>query len=216
MFFFTFAQHPDRVIAERVANAIQERGLGSVKISSYMGEVTLEGSVSSEEDKLAVEHLALSIEGVKKVKSRIQVNPVTRASITECSSPNLIGKLSGKATLNLICTADTVEINGSIEYPWDESTIFELVQNSNPGKKVVSRLEVLKRLDDQTIYEEVKKALKENGHPLDNITFEVRGRVVYFTGSTDNHRIIDAILATTLMVEGVKEVKSNVKIVKTS
>ncbi|MCS6893817.1 MAG: BON domain-containing protein [Deltaproteobacteria bacterium] len=212
------AQHPDRIIVDELKKALELENIDSVSISSYMGQVTLSGDVADEQTRLKAERIALTIPGVKRVKSNLVVNPASRASLiasSNCVVPKFDEHLEGKARINMKCEGKTITLIGEIEFAWDEEKILTLVKQANSGFSVTSKLIVTKPSTDEQLFNAVMSALKENNHDLSGISFSVTNRVVTFRGSVKNHRIIDAILATTLMVEGIKEVKSEVVIAST-
>jgi osmotically-inducible protein OsmY len=208
------AQHPDRKIADEVSRLLTQANLGDISISSYRGEVVLSGVVSSEDQKLMAENLAASVEGVKRVKSNLRVD-VTRARVDqqlfECALPELTG-LRGKVSVNLNCTSSEILITGLVDFAEDEEALINSVKRANPWASVRSQIQVAKVLDDQQLHASILANLKENGHNLEGISFKVSNGVVTFEGKVSNHRVVDAILASTLMVDGVKDIKSKVLI----
>ena len=208
------AQHPDRKIADEVSRLLTQANLGDISISSYRGEVVLSGVVSSEEQKSMAENLAASVEGVKRVKSNLRVD-VTRArmdkQVFECVVPELTG-LRGKVSANLNCTSSEILITGLVDFAEDEEALINAVKRANPWASVRSQIQVAKVLDDQQLYANILANLKEGGHNLEGISLKVSNGVVTFEGKVSNHRVIDAILASTLMVDGVKDIKSKVVI----
>lgn len=215
---FAYAQHPDRVIVDNLRDHFQRLNLGDIQIKSYMGQVTLSGEVMSEEAKKEAEKIALSLDGVKKVRSNLRVNPFMRASLSgnevsgSCKAPNLSGLIEGGARIQLACSGSSIVVSGEVDHAWDEQKILEEVKKLNPGMQVSSSIRVIKPSTDEQIFNAVQSALRENNHQLDGVSFVVEGGVVKFTGRVPNHRVIDAILATTLMVDGVRGVRSEVRI----
>ncbi|MCS6962263.1 MAG: BON domain-containing protein [Deltaproteobacteria bacterium] len=213
--FQVFAQHPDRVIVDNLKAEFDKLNLGNVEVSSYMGEVVLSGEVHSEDQKITAERVALATAGVKKVRSNLSVNPFLRARLAvPCIAPKLEGNVQGQTKLNMSCLNNVIHVEGEVEYEWDEQKVLELIKEANPNFDIKSKVVVTKPSSDEQIREAIMTALNENKHPLEGIAFDVKNRIVTFRGKVSNHRIIDAILATALMVDGVREVRSEVLVEK--
>ena len=72
----------DRKLARVVEKALGEdertSGVHSIHIRAISGVVFLEGEVESEEEREAVEQVVKGVEGVRLVRSRLQINPQAR------------------------------------------------------------------------------------------------------------------------------------------
>lgn len=67
--------------------------------------------------------------------------------------------------------------------------------------------------DDMQLLRSVKQSLvHESDIDVSKLGINVRDGVVYFSGSLNNHREVDRILSHTLMIDGVKDISSNLTI----
>jgi osmotically-inducible protein OsmY len=85
--------------------------------------------------------------------------------------------------------------------------------SSVAGKRVSDQLRIRPTLSDDQIAERVKMAL-ERDYPdvAKRVHLDVKDGVVHLSGDLRNHREIDELLSTTLMVEGVRDLKSDITI----
>ena len=72
----------DRKLAHAVEKALGEdertSGAHSVHVKAVSGVVFLEGEASSVEERRVVEQVVKGVEGVRMVRSRLQINPQAR------------------------------------------------------------------------------------------------------------------------------------------
>lgn len=74
----------DRALAQRVTDALQKSAEGnssvqSIQVHAYNGEITLRGSVNSEQDKSNVGMTAQQVAGVKSVNNQLEVASASRS-----------------------------------------------------------------------------------------------------------------------------------------
>jgi osmotically-inducible protein OsmY len=74
----------DQALAQRVTDALPKGSGGSsagqsVQVHAYNGEVTLRGSVSSEQDKTNIAAAAQQVTGVKSVNNQLEVVSASRS-----------------------------------------------------------------------------------------------------------------------------------------
>lgn len=96
------------------------------------------------------------------------------------------------------------------------SSEAERVKMASVAKDVTSRrvrneLKVRAPVTDDEIASRVRDALSRD-YPgvADRVTVSVRGGIAYLAGDLRNHREVDEILATALMVDGVKDIGSEI------
>jgi osmotically-inducible protein OsmY len=208
LFFGSLAFGDDQKIVNDLANRLGELDLGShnVSIESRFGNVLLKGTVGSELAKEKIEEVARGFPGVQKLNSELRVVEGERMSC-----PNL-PELQGKGEVKVYCEGDTVEVTGSVSTEREKQRIIQSVSAQMPSKKLINTVKILRPESDEAIFSALSLALKQEGHNLSGITYRVRDGVAVFQGEVSNHRIIDAILATALMVDGVKDIRSEVKV----
>lgn len=85
--------------------------------------------------------------------------------------------------------------------------------SSVAGKRVSDQLRIRPTLSDDQIAGRVKAAL-ERDYPsvAKKVHVDVKDGVAHLSGDLSNHREVDELLSTTLMVEGVRDIKSDITI----
>lgn len=104
---------------------------------------------------------------------------------------------------------DAVLLQGDVD---SERTRSEMVAAAHvaASKRVRDELRIRPGPSDGQIAEHVRGALRQDfPHLADRVQVDVRNGVAYLTGDLRNHREVDELLATTLMVEGVKDINSD-------
>jgi osmotically-inducible protein OsmY len=85
------------------------------------------------------------------------------------------------------------------------------VASSATAKRIANELRVRPGPSDSQIAEHVRGALRKDYPQLaDRIQVEVRNGVAYLSGNLRNHREVDELLSTALMVEGVTDIRSDI------
>jgi osmotically-inducible protein OsmY len=74
----------DQALAQRVTDALQKGAEGgsaeqSIQVHAHNGEITLRGSVSSEQDKASMGATAQQVAGVKSVNNQLEVVSASRS-----------------------------------------------------------------------------------------------------------------------------------------
>jgi osmotically-inducible protein OsmY len=104
---------------------------------------------------------------------------------------------------------DAVLLQGDVD---SERARNEMVAAANvaASKRVRDELRVRPGPSDGQIAERVRGALRQDYPQLaDRVQVDVRNGVAYLSGDLRNHREVDELLATTLMVEGVRDINSD-------
>lgn len=207
---FSFAFANDKEIVDGLGARISEMQLGGheIGIDSRFGRITLKGTVSSEEAKQRIEEVAWRYPGVYDVKSKIQVVG-GRASMVSCPT---LPELQEKGEVRVFCEGDQVEVTGAVSTQDEKSRIIRSVETQMPSMKLIDTVKILRPESDEAVFAALSLALKREGHNLSGVTYRVIDGVATFNGEVSNHRVIDAILATALMVDGVKDIRSEVRV----
>lgn len=198
----------DQKIVDDLGVRLSELALGShnVSIESRFGNVRLKGTVGSESAKEKIEEAARGFPGVHKVKSELRVVGGERMSC-----PHL-PELHDKGEVKVYCEGDIVEVTGSVATEDEKHRVVQSVSTQMPSKKLIDTVKILRPESDEAVFAALSLALKREGHDLSGVTYRVIDGVAVFQGEVRNHRVIDAILATSLMVDGVKDIRSEVKV----
>lgn len=147
-----------RTILERIRKTNQ--GPRIVNVTVEDGQVELSGSVSSEEDREVIGHVARSVPGIDGVSNNLLVDPDGLAEL--------------RASAKFPIAPDDAEIN--------ENVVHALTRINVRGSE--------------------------------KLKINTNAGLVDLSGSLANHRAIDHVLSTTLMVEGVRDIQSEILIGK--
>lgn len=198
----------DSQIVNGLGAKISEMHVGGhqITIDSRFGKVTLKGTVSSDEAKQRIEEVAWKYPGVHEVKSKIVVQG-GRASMVSCP---ILPELHDKGDVKVLCEGELVEVTGSVSTKEEKDRVIKSVETQMPSMKLIDTVKILRPESDEAVFAALSLALKREGHDLSGITYRVKDGVAIFEGRVSNHRVIDAILSTALMVDGVKDIKSDV------
>jgi osmotically-inducible protein OsmY len=104
---------------------------------------------------------------------------------------------------------NTILLQGQVD---SENTRREMVRvaHAAASQPVRDELRVRPAPSDSQIAERVRGALRQDYPQLaDRVQVEVRNGVAYLSGNLGNHREVDELLSTALMVEGVTDIKSD-------
>jgi osmotically-inducible protein OsmY len=107
---------------------------------------------------------------------------------------------------------DSILLEGDVDSEKTRQQIVS-VASSTASKRVSDELRIRPTLSDEQIAERVKMALARDYPSIaKKVQVEVKDGTARLAGDLRNHREIDELLSTTLMVEGVKDVKSDLTI----
>jgi len=105
---------------------------------------------------------------------------------------------------------NAVLLQGEVDSEQSRRSIVE-VTHAASSKQVRDELRIRPAPADSQITEQVKDALRRDYPQLaDRVQVEVRNGVAYLSGDLRNHREVDELLSTALMVEGVTDIKSDI------
>lgn len=214
---------PERNILthQRLANQIAEAGIGwhELDITVRQGRAEINGTVASEAARNKVLEIARNNPGVSELKSDIRVDrsrdgsslPLAQEIDRRVASES---QLSGYS-LTISVTDNVATLTGSARTQSDRARIEQLAASTPGITSVVNKLELPAAPTDVALERRLVEAL--SGEPQvsqGGINISVREGVAYFEGSASNHRDLDRILSSALMVDGVKGVRSEVRIVR--
>lgn len=197
-------------------------GRYNLDIEVIGGVLTARGDVSSEIAKSRIVEIAQSVAGVEKVINRVQVTGAAvigtgsvSSSIAELIVQRARRDLKNENyTLNVVLEGQDVILKGTVDTVSGSRTLFRIAESVAPSYKVRNQLVVKEEaLTDDELHGRVIQALKSDPQiNIDDLHIRAESGVVYIAGSRPEHRSIDRILSTIIMVDGVKDVKSTVKI----
>lgn len=214
----SFAISSDQALVDKIESSLDsiELGLHDFEISSRFGKVSLKGYVSSMADRDRVETFVSKIDGVNDLNSHLEVRD-SRASArinsdsSQCPTFS-IPPLKEKGSVTFFCQDDTITVNGVVGSSADRIRLHDAIAASVPNAKIVMNAEIADRPSDDLLQRSLDIALAREGRISDNVTYFVKDGVAYFRGSVSHHTEIDAMLATANMIEGLKDVRSEVRV----
>lgn len=107
-------------------------------------------------------------------------------------------------------TSDYVLLEGEVDSQRSRERIVSAAGTA-AAKRVRDELRIRQAPADDQIAAAVRAALKSEYPGLaSRVTVEVREGVAYFSGDLSNHREVDELLATSLMIDGVRDVRSDI------
>jgi osmotically-inducible protein OsmY len=202
----------------------REKNFGgySLDIEVIAGVVTARGNVSNAISKARVSEIALSLKGVRRVINEVEVIPTTQAGAQPHSIAQLITERTRREltsegySLNVLLEGKDIVLQGTVDTVKGARQIVAIAESSAPGSVVRNQLVVKEEvLTDSELRSRVLKALAlDEQIRTDDLTIRAENGVIYIAGSRPEHRSIDRILSTVIMVDGVKDVKSSVVISK--
>lgn len=204
-------------------NQIENLGRHEFDVDVRGTVVTLDGFVSSSSDKVRVETIARQAHGVSEVVDKLAVNGPSAVVQNEAAkrirdSVKARSHLKGyQMEINQI--ENEIVISGAVSTSADKLEIGSIASGLAEGRAVSNLLVVqgAKEVPDNVLREKIASALKNEGVPgLNTVDFTVSNGIASFTGEVQGHRDIDRILSIALMIDGVRSVRSDVKIVKSA
>lgn len=215
-----FALSNDREIIKKT-NAFLDslKGPHEVEVSSRLGVVTLTGYVASEEDKAELQSQIVSLEDVDTIENNLTVKS-SRASLshggTSCSlSPHgvsLQGISLGDGSVEAYCFGTTITLSGTLADAVQVSHVVNALQERYPTALIQNSLHVKQRIPDEILRTSILDSLRSDSLIPPTVFLSVKDGTAHFSGTVTNHRVIDQILARTIMIDGVKDALSKVTI----
>lgn len=113
-------------------------------------------------------------------------------------------------SVKILNAPDVVILQGEVDTEETRQRAVSIAHASS-GKRVRDEMRLRPALTDEQIATEVRSALsREYPEIASRIQVDVRGGVAHLSGDLRNHREVDELLATTLMVAGVKDIRSDI------
>lgn len=210
-------------IRKRFFQAVEaEPNFGPYDITADVryGAVTLTGSVASSLSKERAAEIARSLAGVREVSNLLEI---AGGGAVEQAAPGRIDlqafrerilsdrSLSG-AALNVSARGNVLTLSGTVGSISDKERIERMAREVPGIDRIDNQLSIPPALTDRELTERVEAALRANPDiDVEGIHIDSKNGVVTLSGSRPNHRDRDRILSVTLMVEGVREVRSELR-----
>lgn len=180
------------------------------------------GQVASESDKARVLEIARNSVDGENVIDKLQVVPpaepkVYKREMTQ-QEQAILKKIAstipmGGYNLMLVTKDDALHIEGSVANQVTKNQITKLAKDAAPGIVIKNDLKEFTPLPDTMVLAKVKETLKNQMPEIfSKLDITCDRGVVTFTGNVAEHQEIDRALATTIMIDGVKDVRSKVVI----
>lgn len=101
-------------------------------------------------------------------------------------------------------------VEGEVDSEGARERIASVIE-STTSKRVRNELRIRPEPTDSQIADRVRMALRQEDPQLaERIQVTVRNSVAYLSGDLRNHREVDQMLAVTLMVDGIADIKSDI------
>jgi len=198
----------------------KERSFGAYELDiEVRGRTfTARGYVASGSAKSRVSEIARELPGIRTVDNQIVVSPERFKSSYENSVAATITKrvkseLSKEAfALTVVAESQHVILRGAVDTLEGAKVIERIAQEVVPDKEVVNELKVRREeLSDSELTDRVLNALRSDPQIMVNdLKISVERGTVTISGSRSEHRSVDRILSTVIMVDGVLDVKSEI------
>ncbi len=222
IFFESIALPDSRSIRQAIFAAIDaepEFGPYEIEIDASRGIVTLEGVVASEDSRKRVAAIAQGQGGVDRVINKLEVSTASSGSqensrlAQAVKSALMNSAVRSRYSLNVLAQESSVTLRGEVGSQEDRRLLEETARLTPGVTHVINELKVQGSPDDAELQARVEAALRKNVPDLQiGVTVSVRDGVVTLSGSKDNHREIDHLLSIALMVEGVRDIISNLEL----
>lgn len=206
---------------EDAIRGVPDLGPHDIDIETHRGFVHLKGTVSSPSDIERVEAAVRETRGVTSVKNELVAHRLPMAGSTGPSrklAAAIRARIGadhslGHYDLEILVTGSTAALVGSVLNP-EDSTAIERIARGTPGVATVdNRLTIASPTSDAAVELNVREALQKAGDvDLAGLDISANEGVVTFAGARPGHRDIDRILGVALMVEGVRDIKSEMTI----
>ncbi|KRQ87179.1 periplasmic protein [Caloramator mitchellensis] len=187
-----------------------------VNVKCVNGHVTLYGIVDTLSEKLAIEELALRVDGVDSLENSITIS--TDGTIEDKDTEeNIITKLKGHPELSSVganVQRGTAILEGRVKTLRDKKQAMKLASEALGVKEVVSHIEIdsAYKIDDTSINNRIQTELVNNKLERNDIRVFVDNGSVRLTGYVNS--LMDMELAEEIAegIEGVRNVKNFLKI----
>lgn len=186
------------------------------------GVITLEGSVASELDRERIEAVARTTPGVSLVRNRLTITAPTEgmASLAAPASvaSDIRARLRGAPNLHdfnleISVLAGVATLRGEARDEADRRRIEEITRSTPGVMSIENRITTRAPRSDEELVREVQEALARNPEiSLRDLNIRADHGVVTFEGARARHAEVDQILSTALMVEGVRDIRSEMTV----
>lgn len=212
-----------KIRSEILSKVEKDPNFGSydLDITARQGEVFLRGVVLSERDKDALVRYAMAVKGVQSVTDYTMIGNITAAeeSLTHRIRDAVARELKiENYDLKVRRQNNHVTLSGAVANAGDSARIERIALDVSGVKKVENNLEIRPSMDrfvmnDTELLARVEDALKESGdYSPKAVTLRAENGVIRLEGSLPSHRAVDKTLSVVLMVPGVKDVDSGLKV----
>ena len=215
----------ERIRAEFFDRLKAEKNFGAydLDVDVRRGIFTATGSVASEVSRARIDEIAETIAGVDTVANRVVVSgmvPRLLAPVAGSIGEKILAQVKIEVTREnyalQIAEDDTkVTLIGTVDTTEGSRKIGRIAADLAMGKKVINQIVVREEaLTDEQLRARVLAAL--NREPLINtndLKIAASRGVIEIAGERSNHRDIDRILSVIVMVDGVKDVRSSMRLV---
>jgi osmotically-inducible protein OsmY len=220
----------DQALLDQVTAKVGSTPLGKhrLSLSTERGTVFINGEIGSEASKNELEKIISTVPGVKMIQNMVVVVPekgevsfevpsdtqnnaeiVARISEKLKSDPNL-KRYSVNARLS---PENVLAIDAEVPSEIAKEDLLESIRRSAPRNVTIKENVTIKKVPDEVILNKLTKHLSSLPQSEEQkITYEVKDGVVIFSGVASRHEEIDAMLAQSLMVDGVRGIESKVKV----
>jgi len=209
-------QPQDDQIGRRIKTELfrqEQSAAPEVQVEVRDGVAHLSGIVDVLADRQKAEEIARSVEGVREVENRITISYDGRSDDKDIEA-DLRKKLESQAQtegIGVRVDRGVATLLGRVDTLEQEWLARQLAQNTRGIREIVSNVEVGSRLDDASITNEVERRLANSGLGAAYIDTITRHGVVYLSGWVDHPQDIETAEGIARGVQGVKEVKNELK-----
>jgi osmotically-inducible protein OsmY len=181
------------------------------------GVLGITGSVASETIKTALKQAALTVEGVREVHMSVEIdgslsclsNNIELASKVEKSIKEELPP--GNYTIAVSAVNDAITLEGSVEKRELMQIILGIVEDIEGVSSIENNLVLASDLPDDTVLFRVNQKIKSNAR-FNGASASIKDGSVTMTGTLGSHADADILLASILMLPGVTEITSMLKI----
>ena len=204
----------ESTLTRAISSGIEQLGdLGryELTIEERSGAVILTGIVETSRARDLIALSASKTDGVRSVENRIEVRAASEESTLLRKVREGIGQRSWG--LEIAFKEGLLTLEGEAPDAAQKIEVEKLAQTAIGKGKLRSLITVQAEAMDSVVHARLQESFKNSGYSVPaGVSYKVSNGTVFFSGTVSNHRLIDDLLSHTLMVEGVKDVKSDVKI----
>jgi osmotically-inducible protein OsmY len=187
------------------------------------GSIVLSGTVGNAADRRRAEAAALGAHGVSRVDNQLQVAQLATApgAVPETSASGVSQRIlasvqdevkNGWYQLNVGPAGDLIELSGFVDNEETRRRILDVVGRVSP-LPVKDRLALRPAKPDTEVELEVSRMLARDFPALaPKLSIDVDSGTVRLMGDVADHWDIDQVLASVVMLDGVRQIDSRVTI----